>query len=719
VVIKPSEATPKSSEVLRMLCSKYLPGLVWVEQGGKEAVERLIDEGADHLVFTGGGQVAKLIAARAAKTLTPVTLELGGKSPVFIDGSLDDSMLQSAVAEVLVTKQAFSGQFCQSHDYVLVHEAVYDSFCAKLKAAIENMGDGRNVPLVNKRHYDRVKALLPNHGLQCLPPMEGSFTPDDASMTLPVTAILEPPASSPVMQEEIFGPWLPVQKVTGVDDAITRVNANPQGRPLVLYCYSQDPNTIDIFLSKTSSGNVAINAGPQRLLSNYHVGFGGVGESGCGVSLWGKEAFREFSNRKHVVRAKEGFAQSFFGRPPPQSAPAPAASQATSAPNGPALKGQVQKAFGAASQKSPMEDVFDQITKAEKFQEHFADVVRNLSEKTQKLLAVRTLLPAATLEVQQQTEVTIKKRQSILNGYRDFAEKKGVSWRDNAKKLEDRGCATWDEERLALEDPDLQVPEYYEKHGHGTLHSYNKGNCNWEAAFDGQSAYLLVHLHHYAEKTPQGCFDEIHKVLDEAGLKHLGDAESKEKVTCVDIGCGVGTSTFSTKKALDDAGIKNEITGVDLSSHFIAVARFLQKEMGMTEGLNFRHGDGLNLKHLGFANESVDVVTVSEVTHEMPELVSKRLMKEVARVLRPGGVMMYMDLNPTQIIKANPVSNLVQRIAMSNEPYFDQYLELDVEAAMTSVGLEIVERTWPNSSKYSNPDEECSLRILVAKKGGT
>jgi hypothetical protein len=124
VVIKPAEVTPNVAIVIRRLCHKYLPGLVWVEEGAREAAERLMDEGADHLVFTGSGEVGKLVMARCARTLTPVTLELGGKSPMFVDNGLSDAMLKDVVREILELKVYKTGQFCCAHDYALIHRDI-------------------------------------------------------------------------------------------------------------------------------------------------------------------------------------------------------------------------------------------------------------------------------------------------------------------------------------------------------------------------------------------------------------------------------------------------------------------------------------------------------------------------------------------------------------------------------------------------------------------
>merc|ERR1719210_2268167 len=131
-------------------------------------------------------------------------------------------------------------------------------------------------------------------------------------MTLPMSGLLSPSFDKGVLTDEIFGPLLPIVKVRGVHEAIEIVNRIPTGRALIGYCYSEDTAAVDAFLAGTSTGNVAVNAGPQRFHLNFNAGFGGIGPSGSGVHMRGREALREFTNRKHVCRAKDGFARSFF-----------------------------------------------------------------------------------------------------------------------------------------------------------------------------------------------------------------------------------------------------------------------------------------------------------------------------------------------------------------------------------------------------------------------
>eukprot|EP00933_Yihiella_yeosuensis_P031731 TRINITY_DN25324_c0_g1_i1.p1 TRINITY_DN25324_c0_g1~~TRINITY_DN25324_c0_g1_i1.p1 ORF type:complete len:608 (+),score=94.35 TRINITY_DN25324_c0_g1_i1:97-1920(+) len=316
VVIKPPELVPNISALLRRLCQKYLQGLVWVEEGGKEAVNRLIDEGADHLVFTGGGPVGKIVAARCAKMLTPVTLELGGKSPVFIDKGLSSEMMDSAVREILETKVYKTGQFCCAHDYALVHDEAWDTFLSLLRKKLEEVGAKRNVAMIGRRQYEETKKKLECAGVECVPPLEGEFTPNDEAMTIPMTGLVNPSFESLVLTDEIFGPLLPICRVGSVSEAIGIINRKVTAKPLIAYCYTQDSKSSDCFAQRVSAGNIAVNSGPARMLANYNAGFGGVGPSGSGTHFWGLEGLREFTNRKSVIRARGGFAKSYFSGPP-------------------------------------------------------------------------------------------------------------------------------------------------------------------------------------------------------------------------------------------------------------------------------------------------------------------------------------------------------------------------------------------------------------------
>jgi len=311
VVIKPPDMVPNVAAAVRRLCQKYLHGYVWVEEGGKEVVERLIDEGADHLAFTGGGEIAKVVAARCAQTLTPLTLELGGKSPAFVDAGLSSDALRSVVKEIMETKVFKTGQFCCAHDYALVHSSVFTEFCQIFQEVVKDLGSRRQVRLIGPKQYESVKFLLKDANVQCIPPMDDAFFPNDEDMSMPMTGLLSPSFDRAVLKREIFGPIIPILAVASVEEAIGIINrVGP--KPLIAYCYTKEEGAEKAFVSGVPAGNIAVNGGPQRMIGNYALSFGGTGPSGTGAGFWGRDALREFSNRKCVMSAQDGFARSFF-----------------------------------------------------------------------------------------------------------------------------------------------------------------------------------------------------------------------------------------------------------------------------------------------------------------------------------------------------------------------------------------------------------------------
>lgn len=314
-VIKPPDAAASVSKLLaELVAQKLSPEAVTVVEGGAPETGALIDLGFDHIMFTGGTSIGKIIMARAAKTLTPVTLELGGKNPVFID-EMDDGLLGASVKEIVGTKMYFAGEFCQCHDIILVHTAMWDRFMSALKGGIEALGDKRMVRMIHAKHYERVKKMLTDH--------KGTNAPeappcDDAGLLLPITAVIEPQESDPIMQDEVFGPFWPVLRVASVEEAMQRANTIVTGKPLVSYYYGQSEANMNSWIAGTSSGSLAINSGPMRMQGNFNAAIHGVGNSGMGgASIWGQHVFDTFSHSKHVVRPKQGaFAGSVWGAGP-------------------------------------------------------------------------------------------------------------------------------------------------------------------------------------------------------------------------------------------------------------------------------------------------------------------------------------------------------------------------------------------------------------------
>lgn len=314
-VIKPPDAAPATSKLLEEIIAANMPAeAVTVVQGGPQVSEGLIDLGFDHIMFTGGTAIGRLVMQRAAKTLTPVTLELGGKNPVFLD-AMDDGLLGAAVRELIQTKRYFSGEFCQCHDILLVMEEVFERFMQELKKGIEGLGEGRMVRLIHAKHYQRVKKMLECHKGEAVPAPPAC---DDEGLKMPITAIVGPQVDDLVMQEEIFGPLWVVQKVSSLQEAVTCANSIPTGKPLISYYYGQNMEHAASWQSGTSSGSLAINSGPMRLQSNFNAAIHGVGNSGLGgASIWGQHVFDTFSHKKHVVRPKDGaFANSIWAGPP-------------------------------------------------------------------------------------------------------------------------------------------------------------------------------------------------------------------------------------------------------------------------------------------------------------------------------------------------------------------------------------------------------------------
>lgn len=374
--------------------------------------------------------------------------------------------------------------------------------------------------------------------------------------------------------------------------------------------------------------------------------------------------------------------------------------------------GAVQQAFGAA--EKGYEKAWEAMTSTEEFKSEWGEVLNKMSPMEQKLLSIRTLLPVARVKVQSEPESNSKKRAGILQGYRGKAAGKGIPWKESMEHLSSRGMDVWEKEREACTDAALVYPAYWDIGGKGTLHSYDAGNCCWTAAFDlPVGAYELVHAHHFPDVPAQECFFKLHRALDDATLDAL---EGGPANVAVDVGCGAGTSSFSLRETLNSRGFEScQLSALDLSTYFIAVAQYrltAGDKKGTAGSLDFRHGNALDTKR---ADGEVDIFMASAITHEMPKASSEALIAEAARVLRPGGVFGYFDLNPVQLLRDNPVSNIVDRVAISNEPFLDDFLEFDLQAALKNNGLELVEIRSTNKEKWPNW-EDCPCRILIAKK---
>ncbi len=291
-ILKPSEHTPASAQVLAELVAKYMdPDAFSVILGGAEETQDVMAQGVDHAFFTGGPEIGKAIMAAAAPHLTPVTLELGGKCPAVI---APDANLEVTARRIAWTKLLNSGQTCVAPDYVLVDRGVKDRFVELLKQSIVDMspaGDGgKAMTIVSPRHAERLTRLLDGHGGQVI--HGGGSTPADRAVDL--TLVDEPKLESPLMQEEIFGPILPILAVDSVDDAVHQINRGP--KPLAAYIFTRSQKLARRYGKQVPAGSIVVNHAAVQVLTP-NLPFGGVGNSGMGA-YHGKWGFEVFSHRK-------------------------------------------------------------------------------------------------------------------------------------------------------------------------------------------------------------------------------------------------------------------------------------------------------------------------------------------------------------------------------------------------------------------------------------
>ena len=298
VLAKPSELAPACSAALARLLPLYVdPEAVTVAEGGVDETTALLAERWDHIFFTGSTAVGRVVAEAAAKHLTPTTLELGGKSPTYVHASAD---LDVAARRIAWGKLMNAGQTCIAPDYVLVDHEVKDALVEKLGQRIEEFygsdpqtstSFGR---IVNARHLERLQGLLASGAGTVA--VGGQV--DAADRFVAPTVTVEPSPDSPIMQEEIFGPILPVLGVDGPAQAKAFIAA--RAKPLALYVFAGRDDVIDDVVAGTSSGGVCVNQTLMHLLPP-ELPFGGVGDSGMGA-YHGKAGFDVFSHHKSVLR---------------------------------------------------------------------------------------------------------------------------------------------------------------------------------------------------------------------------------------------------------------------------------------------------------------------------------------------------------------------------------------------------------------------------------
>ena len=298
-VCKPSELAPATSALLAELLPRYLDDeAVVVVEGDVPVATALLEQQWDHIFFTGSTDVGRIVMQAAANHLTPVTLELGGKSPVIVDASAD---IEVAARRLAWGKFMNAGQTCIAPDYVLAHPSVRDELVTGIEQAVREFygPDARTSPdyarIVSERHLGRLVGLLDGAGTVAF-----GGQVDEADRYLSPTVIVDPDTDDPVMQQEVFGPILPVLTVDGVDEGIAFIN--DRAKPLALYVFADDDEVTDHIIGATSSGGVCVNHVILHI-SPPELPFGGVGDSGMG-RYHGRSGFDTFSNLKSVLRKK-------------------------------------------------------------------------------------------------------------------------------------------------------------------------------------------------------------------------------------------------------------------------------------------------------------------------------------------------------------------------------------------------------------------------------
>ncbi|MEY4540452.1 MAG: hypothetical protein RLZZ306_2209 [Bacteroidota bacterium] len=305
VILKPSEMTPHTSILIKkMITELFDANEIHVIEGDSTVSQILLEQPFNHIFFTGSPAVGKIVMSAAAKNLTSVTLELGGKSPCIVD---ETANIKKSAEKIAWGKFINNGQTCVAPDYVLVHQSIENEFITAMKSSIENMY-GSNVKqsvdycrLVNNRHFNRLNGLLQN-AVENGANISSGGQMDGSENFIAPTLLTDVNDSMKIMQEEIFGPILPIISYSTNEEAIAHIKNRE--KPLAMYINSGKESNINYFMNNSSAGGTVIN---DSLIHYGHteVPFGGVNNSGIGKSggIWG---FTEFSNQRAVVRQKFG-----------------------------------------------------------------------------------------------------------------------------------------------------------------------------------------------------------------------------------------------------------------------------------------------------------------------------------------------------------------------------------------------------------------------------
>ena len=293
VVLKPSEITPASSRLMAELVPRYLDtDAIAVVEGDGAVSQELIAQGFDRVMFTGGTEIGRKVYEGAAPHLTPVTLELGGKSPVIV---AEDADVDVAAKRIAWIKLMNAGQTCVAPDYVLADAKIRDELVSKIGEAIEKFGSDEpsGMRIVNQRQFDRLTGYLNDTKGKVV--LGGDS--DAANLRIRPTVVVDPDPDEPLMKNEIFGPILPVISVQSIDDAIRFVNSRP--KPLSAYLFTKTRAIRERVIKEVPAGGMLVNHLAFQV-STAKLPFGGVGASGIGA-YHGRWGFEEFSHRKSVL----------------------------------------------------------------------------------------------------------------------------------------------------------------------------------------------------------------------------------------------------------------------------------------------------------------------------------------------------------------------------------------------------------------------------------
>ncbi|WP_099364564.1 aldehyde dehydrogenase [Fredinandcohnia onubensis] len=301
-ILKPSELTPKTSELLtKLIREQFQEDYIAIVEGGVETSTALLEEKTDYIFFTGSVAVGKVIMEAAAKHLTPVTLELGGKSPCIVH---KDANLRYAAKRIAWGKYTNAGQTCVAPDYLYVHNEVKEEFLNLLTEAIQELygnalSEGSKfTKIVSERHFNRLTSFIHNSGVIYY----GGKSDADKHLIAP-TVLTDVTWEHPIMEDEIFGPILPVMGYDDILQTIDEINKRP--KPLALYIFSEVERVQNKVLESISFGGGCVNDTVYHFTSP-HLPFGGVGDSGIGA-YHGKGSFDVFSHEKGIMKQTTKF----------------------------------------------------------------------------------------------------------------------------------------------------------------------------------------------------------------------------------------------------------------------------------------------------------------------------------------------------------------------------------------------------------------------------